>query len=139
MTNEETKKIPKQTKLVEEYLRLLEENKRLKKEIWDSWHRDITDNILYAVKPDDDVRVLTKTESELPIIEINGEHVVRFIRANESARGHRGNVLIYEDGVDKDVLDMVLIPMLEHTYSDHSKEYNHEPLLLRRKERTGHF
>lgn len=137
MTNEEVKKVPKQTKLVDEYLRLLEENKRLKKEIWDSWHRDITDDILYAVKSDDDVRVLTNTGSGLPIIEINGKHVVRFIRANESARGHKGNVLIYEDGVNKDVLDMILIPMLEDTCSEHGK-CKHEALALRRKERTGH-
>jgi hypothetical protein len=138
MTNEEANKVPKQTKLVEEYLRLLEENKRLKKKIWDSWHRDITDEILYAVKAGDDVRVLTDRESMLPIIEINGRHVVKFIRANTSARGHKGNVLIYEDGVDKDNLHMVLLPMLEDTCSEHGK-YEHEPLLLRRKERTGHF
>ena len=137
MTNDEAKKVPKQTKLVDEYLRLLEENKRLKKEIWDSWHRDVTDEILYAVKSGDDVRVLTDRESMLPIIEINGKHVVKFIRADTSARGHKGNVLIYEDGIDKYNLDMVLIPMLEDTCSEHGK-CEHEPLLLHRKERTGY-
>ena len=63
MTNEEAKKVPKQTKLVDEYLRLLEENKRLKKELWDSWHTDITSDILYAVKPSDNVRVRTNLGS----------------------------------------------------------------------------
>jgi hypothetical protein len=138
MTNEEAKKVPKQTKLVEEYLRLLEENKRLKKKIWDSWHIDITDEILYAVKSDDDVRVLTDFESGLPIIEINGKHVIKFIRANTTARSYRGNVLIYEDGVDKKVLYEKLTPMLQYTYSEHGK-CEHEPLVFHRKENTGRF
>lgn len=136
MNNDEAKKVPKQAKLVDEYLRLLEENKRLKKEIWDSWHRDITKDILYAVKSCDDVRVRTNMASGLPIIEINGEHVIKFILADTSERGHRGNVLIYEDGIDKKVLDEVLTPMLEHTYSEYGN-CEHEPLVLRRKERTA--
>lgn len=136
MTNEEAKKVPKQTKLVDEYLRLLEENKRLKDEIWSSWYRDITDEVLYVVKADDDVRVKTDRESMLPMIEINGRCVLKFIRANTSARTHRGNVLLYENGIDKHSLNTVLIPMLEHTYSEYGK-YEHEPLLLRRKERTA--
>jgi len=135
MTNDEAKKVPKQTKLVDEYLRLLEENKRLKKKIWDSWHIDITDEILYAVKSGDDVRVKTNMASGLPIIEINGKYVIKFILANTSERGYKGNMLIYEDGIDKKVLDEVLTPMLEHTYSEHGK-CEHEPLILCRKERS---
>ena len=71
----------------------------------------------------------------MPVIEINGEHVVKFIVANTLERGYRGNVLIYEDGIDKKVLDEVLTPMLEPTYSEHGM-CEHEPLVFRRKERS---
>ena len=91
----------------------------------------VTEPILWCVKSGDDVRIKKDPCCGGYTVWINGLCVMRIVSEGEHCRGMRSNMIMYEDGVDKKIVDEVLIPLMIEAYSGGELC---EPMIICRKD-----